>query len=353
MRNYAASAPGKIIIMGEHAVVYGKPAWLAAINLRCRTTLVPRSDQVVEITSKQLQFHEATSLDDILRFTQQSRAVWEQFQQTNDPKILRAAAPREADLIPIAIGEALLHLDEVPRQGFSLVVDSEVPLGLGLGSSAAVATSVVMCVSKFLGTTPDKARLTTIIHEVEKKKHGFPSGGDVAAAVYGRMIWYRRETEFLKCISPLEDIDMGMLRNCVLIPTGRPTGSTGDAVSFVREQYQERPAETQLLFDQIETLTKDGLIALKRHDMAGLIHAINGCGDHLVQLGIVPQFAQAIIADIRQAGGGAKISGKGGISGKAAGIILAVHPEPQRIVAVAKKYDLPYWEIKVGVEGVA
>lgn len=361
-KSFTSSAPGKIHLAGEHGSVYGKPALLAAINLRCKTTLTVRNDidEVIEIVNKQMDLREITSLHEITSFTQTARSMWQEFEKTNDVSVLKAIAPHDIDLIKIAVGETLSYIGKELRSGFSLVVDSEIPIGVGLGSSAAVATSVARVLGDFLEYDLGKSALYEIVYQCESRKHGFSSGGDIYAVIQGGLVWYERQSgrrtdvDFTaKARSIYLDVASPILgENLTLIQTGRPAASTGEIVSLVRERYNQKPMETQAVFDGIEICTKEMLNALRTNDFEAFCNSVNGCQHYLDQLGVVTDFAQEIIGKIRNMGGAAKISGAGGIGDKAVGVILAFHPEPQKIVALADQVGLPSFAVEAGVESV-
>lgn len=338
--------------MGEHAVVYGKPALLAAINLKCKAIITPRSDKEIELVSNQLNFQEKTSLQEIISFTEAAQKLWGGFKETNSAAVLKKITPQDTDLAKIAIGETLLKLNLKSATGFSLLVDSKIPVGVGLGSSAAVAVSIIKALTKFLSLRLKRKEVNEIAYETEKRMHGFPSGGDNTTVTYGGLLWFRKETEFLKIIQPIENIKSEILKNFVLINTGRPKVSTGEMVSLIRERYKEKLTETEAIFNRIEVLTKDLLYALKDNNPESFIGITNECEVKLEELGVVTDFAQKITKEIKNLGGAAKISGAGGNIGKEAGIILALHQEPQKLIEVAKKYHLPYYKVRLGVEGL-
>ncbi len=179
------SAPGKIHMLGEHAVVYGKPALLAAIDKRCRVSISPRKDSRIEIISKNFKKSILLSQSQVFDKTRKAQYEWEKFINSGDTKILFSITQDELDYVTIAVGEVLLYYssnDSViaseakqsqireiaaspakpdPRndnwmiKGFTLTIDSDIPVGAGLGSSAAVAVAVAAAISLFFPPHPD------------------------------------------------------------------------------------------------------------------------------------------------------------------------------------------------------
>lgn len=248
------SVPGKIHLMGEHAVVYGKPAILAAINKRLTVTVEGGASNA------------AGYVADILQIVQTH------FKQTKPMR---------------------------------LTIRSEIPEGYHLGSSAAVAVAVVAAASYFLKKVWNPALFNQLAYEAEKLKHGNPSGGDNTVVTMGGLIWYRKELEFLKSIWQLPF--KTKLHNFFLLDTGKPKETTGDMVACVAKQKN-----LQHYFDENEAQTKRIAVALKENDEHTLIDAIRKGERTLEAMGVVSGKAKKIIRTIEKAGGAAKILGGGG-----------------------------------------
>lgn len=154
-----ASAPGSIMITGEHAVVYGHCAIVAAVEQRIAVELEPRRDRLVTIRSEIAPMLE-TSLDD-----------------------LAVGGAYKFVLAAIA-----LHKPEI-EAGFDLSISSQIDPTLGLGSSSAVTVACLGGLLKWLGKSLDDlhAQALGIVRSIQ----GRGSGADLAAACYGGMIAYQ------------------------------------------------------------------------------------------------------------------------------------------------------------------
>lgn len=346
-----ASAPGKVILAGDHAVVHGKPALLAAVDLRCHARLYPRSDGFIEINSSQVKEKVLTTPGQIIAKANLAREKWVEFRRTNSREILRQITPHDLDLIEIGIGETILATGLETGKGFTLQIHSDLPIGGGMGSSATVIAAVVKAVEKQYDLQFSKQQLSDIVYETEKKQHGASSGVDVAATVYGNLLWYRKETEFLRVATPLDFLDDTFFDTITLILTGRPEASTGETVRLVMEKMKQSPGEIRDVFDQIEEITKSILTSLQAKDIEGLLRNINCCSDQLERLGVVPPTARAIIDAVREAGGAAKITGAGSLGGEHVGTLLAVHEHPARLHEVLAGRGLPYKTVRISREG--
>jgi len=270
------SVPGKIHLMGEHAVVYGKPAILAAINKRLTVTLEEGKNTSVGYVA------------DIIKIVQKH------FQTQKE---------------------------------FHIAIDSDIPQGYHLGSSAAVAVGVVAATSYFLKKVWNPTLFNQLAYEAEKLKHGNPSGGDNTTVTMGGFIWYRKELEFLKSIWQLPF--KTTLNKFYLIDTGKPQESTKDMVAYVASHKK------QALFDENEIQTKRIAVALKENDEMTLMDAIQKGERTLERMGVVSNKAMTIIRNIQKTGGAAKILGGGGRADGVGYLLCYSHNPPKGALPIA------------------
>lgn len=306
-KSVKVSAPGKIILSGEHAVVYGYPAILAAVNRRLAVE-VEESRSGLKIVSRE------------------------------SPNLARYALKKIEEVTRRKIGDE-----------FRIKVVSQIPVGCGMGSSAALAVSFTGATFKFVNHPWSKKGINEIAYELEKKQHLTPSGCDNTISTYGGFLWFRKETEELKVFSHLP---LKALPKIFLIDSGKPKETTGEMVAMVRQLYSTHPRKIERIFRKIEKTTKKmlGLLLLtKRHPKLDQLFKENE--KLLEELKIVSPQTQALIRKIEKIGGGAKISGAGGIK-EGSGIILAYHQNPEVLLNFAQKEKLPCFEIKLGEEGV-
>jgi len=306
VKTVRVSAPGKIILSGEHAVVYGKPAILAAVNKRLFVS-INKSIKNEIITP------ESSELAEFAR-----------------------------DFVLRALGKQ--------KEKLKIKIFSEIPVGSGMGSSAALAVAMTAALFKFFNQPFNKEKINEIAYEIEKKQHGNPSGGDNTTSTYGGFLWYRKEAEFLKLFKPL-DFDFEKLPRFVLINTGRPLETTGKMVTKVRKLYEKKPRQTEEIFQKIEKATKKLLVALREKNDGEIGEVIRENEQLLEKLGVVGNSAKRIIKEIEGVGGVAKVCGAGGVK-EGSGIILGFHPRKNSLLEIAKERNLSAFEVKLGEEGV-
>ncbi len=280
-------AAGKVILLGEHAVVYGRPALAAGLALGLEA--------------------EVTAGAGALRF------------ETDRPEL--ATDPRPAALA--AAAAAALGIDPT---GLAVRVRSALPPGAGFGSSAALSVAVLRALAaaaeRRLGTDEELAlgrRLETIFH-------GHPSGIDPAAAALGTCFTFvRGEPPTVTPVQPPAPLAL------VIAFSGRPR-STGAAVGALRERWTAEPARYDALFDRIAETVERGTRALVAGDAAGLGAAFDANQALLEAIGVSADEVGALVATARRAGAlGAKLTGGG-----AGGAVIALGPDPERLEAALR-----------------
>lgn len=345
------SAPGKIHLLGEHAVVYGKPALLATVNLRVTVTLTP-----IVIPAKAGIYTNRQSSSSNKDGSRIKSGMTEKLKEIIEPIVKKS-----------------LQVKKIPP--YQLEIDSRLPIGSGLGSSAAISAAYIGALLLFLksqnvtlnlfqGLTkiPKQVRndnnnldltlINDLAYEAEKVFHGNPSGADNSTIVFGGLIWYRKEIPELKLIQQVPfSIPDKLAKNFVIINTGTPKQTTKEMVELVRVKRKAERGKFRKIFDIQEQLVKDLLIALKETDENKLIQIIRAGEKNLESIGVASKFAQDIIRKIEKAGGAAKICGAGASKGPT-GVLLCYHPDPAVIKKIAKDLNLECFQTELGVEGV-
>ncbi|OGG01618.1 hypothetical protein A2Z33_07570 [Candidatus Gottesmanbacteria bacterium RBG_16_52_11] len=307
------SVPGKVLLMGDHAIVYGYPALLAAVGMRTRVTVLPRP---------------AGAPGDIT---------------------VRSAEPDGYIRHIIGVTRNLLGIKRIPA--LTVTVESDIPPGYHLGSSAAVAVAAVAACMYSWKSVWNPAEINRIAYEAEKHMHGNPSGGDNTAVTFGGLIWFRKELEFLRSIWQLPFRIPDRLNRFLLIDTGRPAESTGEMVAFVSSKLKAQNSKFKRIFARNEEQTRNITVALKTGKLDGLLSAVRAGEGTLEEMGVVSARVIPLIRAAEAAGGAAKILGGGGRK-RGVGYILACHRDPDRIAALSRKFGYPALPVRLGEEGV-
>ena len=287
------SAPAKVHVIGEHAVVYGKPAIISAINLRLALTVAPTRHSGDE--------------------------------RSEDSRIYKIQTAIESQI------KKTYKLKSIPL--YQIEIKSDFPVGSGLGASAAISATLTAALFRLLKIRAGKQQIYDIALSGEKAIHGNPSGSDLAAVIFGGIIWFRKELPNL----PLTSQIPLTLPTLFLVNSGKPEESTGVMVAKVAKLNAAVKKKT---FDQIELLTK--ALATNSNDIKQIFKETNAC---LVKLGVVSKSTQQLINKIEKSGGAAKITGAGGTK-SGSGMILIYHTQPEKL----KGMDLI--KIKLAQEGL-
>lgn len=305
------SAPGKVHLMGEHAVVYGKPALLAAINLRLRVSIQPAKKGISILEEN--------------------------------------AQAREYMLFAIKTVMKELRIEAFPACEVS--VSSEIPFGYHLGSSAALAVATVGAAIYFSKKLWNPQEINRIAYEVEKKQHGNPSGGDNTAVTFGGLLWYRKELEFLKSMWQLPFRPATGVNYFFLINTGKPTETTGEMVELVKQKVTSNKDTMDQVFSENEIQTKRITVALKEGDESEILKAIRAGEKTLEDMGVVSTSVSHMIRAIEQAGGAAKILGGGGKK-ESVGFVLCYHKQMTEVQDIISPLGYSIQPISLGEEGI-
>jgi mevalonate kinase len=228
-----ASAPGKVILFGEHAVVFGMPAIAAPLeDLRATAAISP--------------LPEGAHNDILIEAPAIGYSQW-----------LHEAAPN--DPLPLIVQEFLTSAGIEKFDPLHLVLKSSIPSSAGLGSGAAASAAVIKALVRFFEKPTSASEISRIIYKAEKIHHGTPSGIDNTVVAHDRVVYFIRdqEPEFLKLRSPLW---------IVLGDTGERT-PTATAVNHVRSVWQEDPSHFEEIFQSIGAISRQARIAMIGGDL--------------------------------------------------------------------------------------
>ncbi len=312
-----AIAPGKIILSGEHSVVYGNPALVMAVNRFAETTITGNSDS--NINFQLLDFDANSSIT-----LQALRELKLRLKRNYDLFLAGEMGIREVLKKPFHLFEFLLitfvdGLQLKLERGMDIKLKSDIPLGSGMGSSAATILSVLRALAGYyaLDFHPDKYFDFGL--EAEKLQHGRPSGVDPYIALHGGFVRFQnKQAQSLT----LPDLPF------YVVNTGMPESTTGECVAHVARNFEHTP-----IWNDFAAVTEEMQKALQKSDMAEAKRWIKENNSLLTTIGVVPPFVQDFIKDVEKTGAAAKIAGAGSIYGKRAGMVAVLGEQaPQPVV---------------------
>jgi mevalonate kinase len=279
----SASAPGKVILFGEHAVVYGQPAIAIPVNqVRAKAIVSARPDRPsgwVSIQAPDIGLE--VNLEELPADNPLSLAIRGVFKATN--------------------------IYSIPAM--AIRITSTIPIAAGLGSGAAVSVAIIRALSEFLGKPLPNEQVSILAFEVEKLHHGTPSGIDNTVITYEKPVFFTRASG-----GEADQIDRFNIASpfTILIgDTGVPS-PTSVTVGDVRSGWHEDGIFYERLFESIGEIVKHAREAIENGDLAVLGLLMNENQDLLVKMGVSSAELDHLIRAARQAGAyGAKLSGGG------------------------------------------
>lgn len=266
-----SSAPANIMLMGEHSVVYGQPALLAALTPTINITWQARTDRKLVIHSALAGFE--TQLDSI-----------------NDHPNLR--------FVLQAVRSFPVQLDF----GVTLKIDSEFPADWGLGSSAAVLAATLIGLQHITQTKLSSWQLFELGHQCILTIQGRGSGADLAASLNGGLTYFDPSQRLIENLEGTLDIS--------LVYSGYKT-PTAQVLAWVAEHWQSRPTELYALYQKMGDSTRQAYQALKTQDTAQFHQQVLCYQDYMHQLGVSDAVLDEILSLLKQQNQVAKISGSG------------------------------------------
>jgi len=265
-------APGKIILLGEHAVVYGRPAIAAPVQ---------QVQAHVVITPADVCTIEAVDLGE---------------------RIDVAAAPADN---PFACMVRLLCAEcSRPLPSWRLTIHSEIPIAAGLGSGAAISAAIARAMLAAWRVSLPPKRLSALVYEVEKIHHGVPSGIDNTVVVYQRPVYFVKGRPPLP-FSVTQPLHFLIADTGVASPTKLAVGDVRRAWQADRERYES-------LFDAIGECAHNARSAIEKGDLTRLGALMTANQHFLAEIGVSSPEVEALV-DAAMASGslGAKLSGGG------------------------------------------
>src|SRR3989344_3019456 len=230
-----ASAPGKLILIGEHAVVYGNHALIAAINLyaECHAMQTSRG---LQICLKNYDYIARFSWKKIFTEYQARKTLHKNFLGTQDKKLLERKEP--ALLIILVIASLLEYTDYKPDTGIKLIISSQVPIG-GFGASSAAGAAVIKVLIKIWGLKLNTEELISILVNAEMLFHGRGSRADQATVLLNGLVKFHKDKSGEPHYEKVS-AKSALLKECIVVDSGTPADTTGQAVDFVRKNYEKK-----------------------------------------------------------------------------------------------------------------
>ena len=319
-----AVSPAKVILFGEHFVVSGNSAISMTIDLPTTITVEPLKVDEIQIRSEGLDVEAAFS--------------------TTGQIIRSAGANAESKLRPIyEVADFTLKKLKQAKVGLKIAVKSRVPIGMGLGSSAATAVGTVSALTTLLGWPLSREEIFDAAYTLEKMVHGHPSGVDQATITYGGLISYRGG----KVEATLQLTQPPLL---IIGNTGKRR-STGEFVGRVTRLRETEPKVYGRIASEAQEISERALDALRNGQSHALGSLMNENQRLLESVGVSSPDLERLISAVRSAGAfGAKLTGGGGGGCMIAAVDKTTHAGVSRAIEEAGGQVLPSVFVPHGVQ---
>lgn len=324
-----AQAPAKLILGGEHAVLHGCPAlttrihWFTRIRIQrtpatsCGGWLYLPNGERQHWTARQLAQH-----------AQEMTHRHHDWQHTPDTRIVRTLAD-----LPLAVMAWFQH-QRTPLPSADIHIESDIPIGRGLGSSASLILAMLQALAEATEEHWQPQALQQAATELEHLAHGRSSGLDVAAIAQSARLWWQGP----HATHPLPDFSLPGY----LIDTGAPTSSTADCVRHTRQRGQQLGGSSfWQTFTPLMHQLRQALTSQHRGEITSSVQQLH---QRLCQLDVVPQPVQDFALNAsRDYGWSGKLCGAGSLQGPGGGIfwLLADTPPEQ----LCQQWHFPYWSL--------
>ena len=325
-------APGKLILSGEHAVVYGAPAIAVAVNryIHCRITETP--DNSLSWYLPASGWHGALSWPELQQLVARLDQRFQGFEQGQLAAGEILEAPEQLALY--AFAQCIPEGFSCP--GIHLEINSELPLGSGMGSSAALSAALTTVAERYFSTTPfTTEQLFERVRYCERLCHGRGGLIDAATVSYGGVVQVQQ--------GEITGLPLQLGQGWFYINSGNPAVGTGECVAKVAAGFaasgiwQEFNDITLALIDSIKQQHAPTDLLQQNHRL-------------LQQIGVVPEPVQNFIRQLELQGGAAKVSGAGAVAGDGGGAVIAYAPDLD-LTDLCQAYGYSFMPIEEDSEG--
>jgi mevalonate kinase len=316
-----ATAPGKIILFGEHAVVYGRPALAVPVTqVQARASI----QKTGEFSGEKWADSVLIQAPNIGLFSPLSRIQAE-----------HATHPLAA-----VIQETFQRLGITRPPAFTLTIKSSIPVASGLGSGAAVSVAVIRALAALCNQTISDEQVSQIAYEIEKLHHGTPSGIDNTVIAYAKPVYFVRALP-----SPpgrgvggqgdngakIQPFNAAHPFTLLIADTGQ-AAPTKESVGDVRKLWEAEKSRWETVFDKVGEIVREAKNAIESGDISRLGPLMDANHALLQEMTVSsPELDRLVLAAKSAGAGGAKLSG----GGRGGNMIALVQPK-EKAPAIAQ-----------------
>jgi len=318
-KHVITSAPGKTILFGEHAVVYGKPAIAAAVDKRVYVKIEKREDKKTHVNIEELGISGFLNLkEELIEYDNG------EYKKKNILEyVLKSLIKTNTD------------------DGLEITINMDIPIGAGLGSSAAVTVATIFSSSIYNNINLTKNEIAKLAHQVELEVQGAASPIDTTLSTHGGVIYLSNNANKILTLDINTEIP-------IIIGYTSKRGNTGKLVESVRLKVEKYPEIMNSILNSMESITNHACKALINRDHQKIGELMNINHGLLDSIGVSTEELSKMVYSARKAGAlGSKVTGAGG-----GGSIIAYCPEHMdEVISSINKFENAF-KINISNEGV-
>ena len=309
-------APAKIIISGEHSVLFGSPAIACAVSRYAKVTIQKRQEQGVIFHLHDIKQTVLSTVSALRRIRERLIVSFREFSSGN--LSIRQVLSSPLEVFQYSLISVLEACRLELEHGLSINLQSTIPIGCGMGSSAATAVSFIKALSHYLNLDKGLDWLEKCVFECERLQHGSPSGIDALLSLHGGCLSFQKG----KCIKKLPSPTPFWVIN-----TGTPLSKTGECVERVKSHFS-----TSSIWSEFNEITRaiGTHIENKGLDTDDFLRLIRANQRLLEKIEVVPEKLIDFIHCLEEEGVSAKICGAGAVRGENGGIIATFGRKPSQ-----------------------
>lgn len=326
-------APGKLILSGEYAVLYGQPALAMAVNrfaeITLRTPLHIRGNDDIKFCLPDLNYVTSISLQQLGELKHRIQNEYIKF--LSNECTIDEVLQKPFELSQYTFIHVLDKLNVTLSHDLEVDIHSNIPISSGMGSSAAVIMGITYALANLLGDNTQLADYLKFARDIESLQHGCSSGLDLYMSLNGGCARFESGTGISRNIP---EIPM------YLINTGSAAMTTGQCIGRVAKHFQNNNS----LARDFGVITDDFDKALQNNNLLDVQECIRANHRLLIRIGVVPERVQRLILEIENVGAAGKICGAGNCRGQNAGAVLVVTETD--VTSIVKKYGYEMFKIE-------
>ncbi len=342
----SASAPGKIIIFGEHSVTDGKLGVACAVGKRCFVTVKPTKENCLVFDAKDLNIKHSLTPEELSDFFKRITDISNNTSLTNQQKFETTDKIDKEEKLPPSLFIVATILDQHGFVPMEIEIRSEIPKNLG--SSSAAFAAISLAVLTFLGKSPTKKEISDLAYIGDVLAHGrTPSGIDNNAVTHGKYIKY---TQSEGPVALNIDFEIPLL----IVDSGEKAETAKTVLKIQTRQQKEReqgPSFVDKVFYDLDKISRKSLKKLMARDFSALGQLMTEYYNTLWQLDIsTPDLDKIVQIALEENALGAKPTG--GWGGGCCLVLTKDEEQRKKLIQIFRKNGYDAFEVVLGVEGV-